>query len=160
MSDDTDDLALLRRYAESGCEEAFAALVARHIHYVYSVARRECASAHQAEEVTQAAFIILARKAGRLPSNTILSGWLFRTVRYVASNARRAEQRRRIHEEEVAQMSAHEPCEETIWEQVAPLLNDGLAAISRCDDRPVFSSCRPTITCASGRSWTFRSCLA
>ena len=81
MNDDTDDLALLRRYAESGCEEAFAALVARHIHYVYSVARRECASAHQAEEVTQAAFIILARKAGRLPSNTILSGWLFRTVR-------------------------------------------------------------------------------
>jgi RNA polymerase sigma factor (sigma-70 family) len=133
MSDDTDDLALLRRYAESECEEAFATLVARHIHYVYSVARRECASAHQAEEVTQAAFIILARKAGRLPSNTILSGWLFRTVRYVASNARRAEQRRRLYEEEVAHMSAHESPEETVWEQVAPLLNDGLAALSHAD---------------------------
>ncbi|HWN94781.1 MAG TPA: sigma-70 family RNA polymerase sigma factor, partial [Methylomirabilota bacterium] len=133
MSDDTDDLALLQRYAESGCEEAFATLVARHIHYVYSIARRECASAHQADEVTQAAFIILARKAGRLPSNTILSGWLFRTVRYVASNARRAEQRRRLHEEEVAHMSAHQSQEETIWEQVAPLLNDGLADLSHAD---------------------------
>jgi RNA polymerase sigma factor (sigma-70 family) len=133
MNDSTDDLALLARYAESGCDEAFATLVARHIHYVYSVARRECSTAHQAEEVTQAAFIILARKAGRLSSNTILSGWLFRTVRYVASNARRAEQRRRIHEQEVAHMSAYESREETIWERVSPLLNDALAALSHAD---------------------------
>src|SRR5688572_6828454 len=49
MNDGTNDLALLRRYAESGCEEAFATLVARHIHYVYSVARRECPATHQAE---------------------------------------------------------------------------------------------------------------
>jgi RNA polymerase sigma factor (sigma-70 family) len=133
MSGEENDWDLLQRYAESGCEQAFATLVARHIDYVHSVARRECASAHQAEEVTQAAFIILARKAGRLPSNTILSGWLFRTVRYVASNARRAEQRRRINEEEAAHMSTEETQEETTWEKVAPLLNDGLAALSHAD---------------------------
>jgi RNA polymerase sigma factor (sigma-70 family) len=133
MNDGTDDWALLRRYAESGCEEAFATLVARHIHYAYSVARRECGTAHQADEVTQAAFIILARKAGSLAPGTILSGWLFRTIRFVARNARRAEHRRRLHEEEVAHMSAHEPDGESNWEQIAPLLNDALAALNRTD---------------------------
>lgn len=128
-----DDWALLRRYAESGCEEAFATLVKRHIHYVHSVARRECVSAQQAEEVTQAAFIILARKAGRLRAGTVLSGWLFRTVRFAAKNARRAEQRRLSHEEEAAQMSTNDSSEEAIWDQIAPLLNDGLAALSRAD---------------------------
>ena len=133
MTENLDDMALLRRYAEDGCEEAFAALVTRHIHYVYSVARRECAVPHQAEEITQAAFIILARKAGRLPANTILSGWLFRTVRYVARNVHRAEERRRLREEEVANMSAHEPQQDTLWEQVGPLLNDAMAALSHAD---------------------------
>ena len=135
MSNAMDDRTLLRRYAETGCEEAFAALVARHIDHVYSVAGRETADAHQAEELTQAAFIILARKANRLHPETVLSGWLFQTVRFAARNARRAEQRRQRHEQEAAQMSSphteHET--ETAWEQIAPLLNDALAALGAAD---------------------------
>ena len=49
-----DDVALLREYVECDSEEAFAALVTRHINKVYSVALRHTRNPHQAEEITQA----------------------------------------------------------------------------------------------------------
>src|SRR6185503_10872555 len=88
------DSELLARFAQSESEEAFAALVRRHVHLVHSVALRHTASAHSAEEITQAVFVILARKACSLSSKTILSGWLYHTARLTAANFQRAEWRR------------------------------------------------------------------
>jgi hypothetical protein len=80
-----DDIALLRDYARNHSEAAFAALVMRHVNLVYSVALRSVRDAHLAEEITQAVFIILARKADSLGDQTILSGWLCRTARYASA---------------------------------------------------------------------------
>jgi DNA-directed RNA polymerase specialized sigma24 family protein len=81
-----DDSALLRQFAESHSDDAFAALVARHVNLVYSVALRQLGSAHNAEEVTQAVFVILAKKADDLRHAQALSSWLFQTVRLTANN--------------------------------------------------------------------------
>ena len=89
-----DDIKLLKEYATRNSQEAFATLVQRHIGMVYSAALRQLRDPHLAEEISQVVFIILAKKAGELRENTILSGWLFRTTRFAANDALKKEIRR------------------------------------------------------------------
>jgi RNA polymerase sigma factor (sigma-70 family) len=136
--DTMDDSALLREYATERSETAFASLVQRHIHFVYSSALRQVRDAHLAEEVTQAVFIILARKAGRIRQGTVLAGWFFNTARFVAAAELRAAARRRKHEQEAGmESSLHQSTTDASWEQIAPFLDEGLAQLSEKDRQAV-----------------------
>ena len=131
-----DDLNLLREFARNNSEEAFAALVSRHVNLVYSVALRSVRDPHLAEEITQAVFIILARKADSLGDKTILPGWLCRTARYASANALTI-QRRRQHREQEAYMQSilneAEPMHEETWNQIAPLLDGAMEQLGQKD---------------------------
>jgi RNA polymerase sigma factor (sigma-70 family) len=129
----TDDMTLLREYAGRNSEEAFAALVARHVNLVYSVALRQIRDPHLAEEITQVVFIILARKAKSLGPRTILAGWLCRTARYVSANALTMERRRQRREQEAYMQSTLNEPEPDAWGQIAPLLDDALARLAQKD---------------------------
>lgn len=98
-------MELLWAYATRNSEEAFAALVTRHVHWVYSAALRQVRDPDVAQEVAQAVFTILARKAGTLRPGTLLTGWLFNTVRFTAAAELRATARRQRREQE-AQMES------------------------------------------------------
>jgi RNA polymerase sigma factor (sigma-70 family) len=99
------DIELLDAYAESRSEEAFGELVTRHVDFIYSAAMRQLRNSHLAEEATQAAFIALARKAGRLQQCTVIAGWLYRAVHFAALNLQRSEARRKHWEKEAATMN-------------------------------------------------------
>jgi DNA-directed RNA polymerase specialized sigma24 family protein len=90
----TDDMDLVREYAARQSEPAFETLVARHVNLVYSSALRQTRDPHLAEEITQAVFIILARKAGSLGAHTILPAWLHRTAVFAAADALKIQRRR------------------------------------------------------------------
>ena len=125
-----DDAELLREYAENASEEAFTTLVSRHVGMVYSAAIRQTGNPHQAEEITQAVFIILARKAGSLVRVRILSGWLFHTARLIVSNYLRSELRWRDREQEAfMQSNVDENSKEEVWNQMAPLLDGAIASL-------------------------------
>jgi len=71
-----NDGELLREYAERGSEEAFQVLVESHSGMVHGVAMRVVRNEPLAEEITQAVFVILARKAAGLRPKTVVAGWL------------------------------------------------------------------------------------
>jgi len=131
----TDDLTLLRAYAKDGAEDAFQTVVERHLGLVHSAALRQVGDPHLAQEVTQAVFLILARKAASLKPATILAGWLFRTTRFAASQALRAARRRRRYEQEAAQMqpTTTPDAPEVPWEDVAPHLDEAVAGLGDSD---------------------------
>src|SRR5437773_6473159 len=119
----SDDMALVREFAASQSEPAFAALVQRHLGLVHSAALRQAGDAHLAEEIAQAVFIILARKARTLGPKTILSAWLYRTTRYAAADALKTRRRRAHREQEAYVQSILNESETDTWRQLAPLLD-------------------------------------
>src|SRR6185369_9929353 len=121
-----DDIALLRQYTEQNSEEAFAALVSRHVNKVYSVALRHTRNPHQAEEITQAVFVILARKANKLTQHIVLSGWLYETSRLTAVTFIRSEIRRARREQEAHMQNLLNETDSDVWPQIAPLLDEAM----------------------------------
>jgi RNA polymerase sigma factor (sigma-70 family) len=102
------DVELLREYVSTRSEAAFSKLVERHVNLVYSAARRQVRDSHLAEDVTQAVFVALARKARTIHNPAMLGGWLFKTAFQTACNAIRTERCRHRHETEAAIMKRAE----------------------------------------------------
>lgn len=129
---ESTDHELLAEFARSGSDAVFAQLVARYVNLVYSTALRFTSNTHHAEEITQAVFIILARKAGKLPACTVLSGWLYQAARLTAANFVKSEVRRQKREQEAYMQSiASEP--PTAWEEIAPLLDEAMGRLGHAD---------------------------
>jgi len=133
-----DDIALLREYAAQKSEPAFAQLVSRRVAFVYSAALRQVGDPADAEEITQAVFLILAQKAGRLTDQTNLTGWLFKTTRFTALAHRRAAIKRRQREQEAQMQSELQSATaDPAWEQMSPLLDEALAKLGEKDRQAV-----------------------
>jgi RNA polymerase sigma factor (sigma-70 family) len=143
------DAQLLADYVRARDQQAFAVLVRRHIDLVYSVALRRTRDPHLANDVTQAVFVILARKAGRLvdppgspggaAGGPVLSAWLHRVTRYAAMDALKLRGRRQKHERKAAEMkpTSYDPEMELKWPAVSEKLDAALDALGETDRRAV-----------------------
>ena len=104
--DQTDD-QLLRQFDAARDQDAFAAIVRRHSDLVYASARRQVRDPALAEDITQAVFVVLSRKA-RGVDGARLAGWLLGTTRLIALSTRRDAGRRAHHERQAAALNTIE----------------------------------------------------
>src|SRR6185295_19044167 len=134
----SDTEQLLRSYVDDRCEQAFAEIVACHIHLVYSAALRQTSgNANLAQDITQNVFIDLARKAASLHRDVLLPGWLYRHTCFTAAKAVRTESRRQMREQAAAEMNAAEDNPEPHWLEVAPLLDEAVNSLAEKDREAV-----------------------
>ena len=118
------DNELLRQYASTGSESAFAELVKRHVNLVYSAAVRQVGGdAHLAHDVAQSVFTDLARKAASLCRRESLTGWLYTSAYFTASKMVRSEIRRRKREEQFMRGPAPDNASDSDWEQLRPIID-------------------------------------
>jgi RNA polymerase sigma factor (sigma-70 family) len=128
-----NDWQLLQEYVERNSEEAFRTLVERHLSLVHAAALRQTGDSALAEEIAQAVFTLLARKARSFRSSIILPGWLFRTTRFIAARARRAEHRRQRREQEAVAVQPQLETTPNAGSQLIPLLDEALAGLPAKD---------------------------
>jgi RNA polymerase sigma factor (sigma-70 family) len=131
-----DDTHLLRAYLETRSEEAFRALVRRHVAMVHGAARRQPGiDEHLASDVAQRVFLALARKASALAAERTLSGWLYVAARMEAARLARTEARRRARETAVAIMNASErnEVESPSWDTLGPAVDAAMAQLGATD---------------------------
>lgn len=131
-----DEASLLREYADSRNESAFAQVVERHFDAVFSSAvRRVGGDAHLARDVAQEVFSALAREASRVASHPVISAWLHTTTRNIAALKVRQERRRRNREREASAMNTHEGDgrSEVDWSRIAPVLDRAIDSLGMTD---------------------------
>jgi RNA polymerase sigma factor (sigma-70 family) len=124
-----NDYELLRRYVRDGSQADFAQLVERHLNLVYSAARRLVCDSHLAEDVAQQTFVLLAHKGGQLGSDTILSAWLYRAARHLASDTSRREGRRH-RREQLAVEAMTQSTSDAEWQQIEPMLDEAMGDLN------------------------------
>jgi RNA polymerase sigma factor (sigma-70 family) len=105
------DGRLIESFQRHRDETAFAELVRRHGPMVLGVCRNILHNVHDAEDAFQAAFLVLARKAGSIRRQEAVAGFLYRVASHIAGQAA-ARTARRPHclaEVEKTDMKAGDP---------------------------------------------------
>ena len=101
---DLGDAQLLDRFLEHArdaraAEMAFAALVERHAPMVLRVCAGVLGDVHDAQDVSQATFLVLAQRASSVRRRGSVASWLHGVALRLASKVKRGAARRRSHEQ-------------------------------------------------------------
>jgi RNA polymerase sigma factor (sigma-70 family) len=120
------DRALLERFLTARDEAAFAALVERHGAMVLGVARNVLHNHQDAEDVFQATFLVLARKAGSVRKQGSLGSWLHGVAYRLALNARTAAAVRRRHESGSPGRAPATSADDLTWRELSAVLHEEL----------------------------------
>jgi RNA polymerase sigma factor (sigma-70 family) len=120
------DGALLARFAERREEAAFAALLQRHGPMVLGLCRRLLGHAQDAEDVFQATFLVLAKKAGSVRKRDSVGSWLHGVARRLALRAR-AQRSLRGERERAAVAPA--PSAASAWQDLEAALDEELGRL-------------------------------
>src|SRR5262249_54930192 len=123
------DGQLLRRFAMHQEENAFAALMRRHGPMVLSVSQRVLHHRHDAEDVFQATFLLLARKAKSLRKPDSVGSRLHGGAHRLATQDKTRACRRRAREERAGARPLTPPGFEAAWRELLAVLDEEVQAL-------------------------------
>lgn len=131
------DGELLRAFIDADDQQAFAALMQRHGGMVLAAARAVVQETALAEDVAQATFLTLARKARTLIHNRSLANWLYYVAVCLARDTRRQEQRRREREKEAAMIASATTGTVALSAEAQAALHEEIARLSATYRAPI-----------------------
>ena len=140
------DHVLVARFLESRDEAAFAALLKRHGLMVFRVCRRLLLREQDAEDVVQAVFLLLARKAGRIRKHASLGCWLHGVAHRLSLRLKRQEMNRLKREQRASAMRGLSESPHTASTEIQELLDTALQELPE-KNRAVLILC-----CLEGRT--------
>jgi RNA polymerase sigma factor (sigma-70 family) len=122
------------QHVSADSHDVFAELVRNHADLVYSAARRQLGNSSMAEDVVQAVFILLWRKAEAIKGP--VAGWLVTATYLACRDARKLAARRQYHERAAAMIKAEHSNigTEPEWENYAKVLDEAMVRL-RVKDR-------------------------
>jgi RNA polymerase sigma-70 factor (ECF subfamily) len=122
------DGELLERFAREQDEGAFEALVRRHGARVLAVCRRLLRQEQDAEDASQATFLVLMRKAGSLNNPQLLGNWLYGVASRIARKTRSQVTRQsEIEREAPPPEPPPDPVQEVVRQELHLVLNKELS---------------------------------
>ena len=127
--DGDSDAVLLTAFVRREDEQAFAVLMRRHGPLVWRACLRAAGHEQDAEDVFQATFFMLSRKAGSIRKKDSLSSWLFGVARRLALRQKTAAARRRKHEGRVLPPAPIDDTGELTWREIRTVLDEELAKL-------------------------------
>jgi RNA polymerase sigma factor (sigma-70 family) len=141
VATDVSDRDLLKRFVGSRDEAAFAALVRRHGPLVLNVCRRLLRHEQDAEDVFQATFLLLARKADSVGWRASVAPWLHAVAHRLALKARAGAARRRQCEQRLANEPATIAAEDLSWREAVAILEEELGRLPERYRAPLLLCC-------------------
>jgi RNA polymerase sigma factor (sigma-70 family) len=126
---DISDGQLLERFRTHKEEAAFAALLRRHGPMVLGVCRRALVREQDCEDVFQATFLLLARKAGSIRKRDSIGSWLHGVAQRLAVQCHRQEGRRHVHERQAGLERGEAVPAADAWESLRTLLDEAIAEL-------------------------------
>ncbi len=88
---------------------------------------------NEARDLAQSVFLDFHHKRQRLAAGTVISGWLYRHTRFMASRFVRAEDRRRRREQEAMRRQLIEAEPSELWESIRPVLDEAMDRLKEAD---------------------------
>ena len=138
---------LLERFVTQRDDDAFSALIERHGPMVHRVCRQVLGNPHDAQDASQAVFLVLAKRARSIRSRRSLASWLHGVSLRTAAKARTAAARRREHERKAGEMKARDPVDRTTCGDPSwPELHEELSRLPRKFREPIVLCCLEGLT--------------
>jgi RNA polymerase sigma factor (sigma-70 family) len=131
------DRELLQRFLTQRDQGAFGVLVERHGPMILTLGQSLLGDSHDAEDVFQATFLVLARRTSLISGKGSVGGWLHGVARRIALRLRLQAAGRRRRERKAAHVAGGQPADQLTAGELRSVLEEEIASLPEKYHTPI-----------------------